>query len=171
MNRFVLQAQKYFPRCLSSHHSTPRKVLPPSWKDSEDDFVISFDIHCRCGSKHLKVLGIPDEELGLYSPIQTRCLACANEELLFDVTKHGHDVELGEGSSYSPREGDLRALECKKCRNTGYSVIPWFTYQFEEDDLSDVPSEDVANYFDVFGLDLICSKCKAVQYIGSYECA
>src|ERR1043166_2188618 len=131
--------------------------------------ALIFNVHAA--SKHLEVVGIPDDELGLYSPIHTRCMACAIDQVLFDVAKHGHDVELGAGASYSARDGEIGALGCKKCGNTAHSVIPWFTYQFEDGDLSDIANEDVSNYFDVFGIDLICGKCKTVNYVGSYECA
>jgi len=170
VNRFVIHGQKHHPRCLGRHHALARKTPPPSWSDS-DDFVASFDIRCSCGNAELEVVGIPDDELGLYSPITTRCPSCRNEELLFDVTKHGHDVEIGAGSSYAARDGETHALGCKSCGNTTHSVLPWFTYQFESDDLADVPSTEVANYFDVFGIDLVCRKCGTVNHVGSYECA
>lgn len=171
MNRFVLSAQKHFPRCLDKHAVATSVEMPPSWTDSNADFVASFDLSCRCGIEHLQVIGIPDEELGLFSPIRTHCTACGRDELLFDVSKHGHDVELGESSSYVSREGEMRELKCSSCENTHFSVIPWFTYQFEPDDLADIPSTKISNYFDGFGIDLICSKCKTINYVGQYECA
>jgi hypothetical protein len=145
--------------------------MPPSWVDSQPDFVASFDLSCRCGNKEMKVTGIPHEDLGLYSPIRTHCSRCGSDELLFDVAKHGHDVEIGAGSSYEAIDGEIRPLDCSKCGNATFSVMPWFTYQFEPGDLADVASTEIANYFDGFGIDLTCCKCKAVNFIGQYELA
>jgi hypothetical protein len=171
VNRLVLIAQKHFPRCLERYVTTAHLELPPSWNASDVDFVASFDLGCYCGNKKLHVIGIPDEELGLYSPIRTQCSACGNEELLFDLTKHGYDAEFGHITGYQTIEGEMRPLECSSCGDTSFSVQPWFTYQFEPDDLSDVASINLSNYFDGFGIDLICDKCKTVNYIGQFECS
>ena len=171
MNRFVSLAQEHLPRCLDKHAATPRVEMPPSWMKSDPNFVASFDLSCRCGNKTLQVTGIPDEELGLYSPIGTRCTVCGSRELLFDVLKHGHDVELGASSGYGAIDGEIRPLPCSSCGNAEFSVLPWFTYQFEPRDLADIARTEISNYFDGFGIDLICVRCKTVNYVGQYECA
>jgi len=171
MNRFVLLAQKINPRCLDRYVATPRSAMPPTWANDDVSFVASFDISCRCGNATLQVTGIPDEELGLYSPIGTHCTVCGSRELLFDVLKHGHDVELGELSGYEASNGEVQPLSCSSCANTEFTMLPWFTYQFEPNDLADIAETTISNYFDGFGIDMICAKCKAVNYVGQYECA
>ena len=51
-------------------------------------------------------------------------------------------------------------------------MYPWCTYQFDSlDEFSDIPANEVPNYFDVFGIAMFCANCKNEAEIGPYECA
>ena len=171
VSEFVALAKRHPPRCLASYSVIPDPSQVYSWSGGDSDFAVSFAVRCKCGSSTLILVGIPDDEMGLYGPITTRCPACSAESLLFDVDQFGYDSEFGHGTGYKPPVGGLEQFVCNTCKHHQFETHPWFTYQFESlDEFDDLAPLLIPNYFDTFGIDLRCNSCAKWCSIASYEC-
>ena len=170
-NAFVDLAAKHHPRFLEAFAAKYAGRPPSFWADAEPH-VCGFELACRCGNFSLSASGVIDQEIGIFGPIHVSCNDCGSRHLLFDVAAHGYDGEYGHGTGYPEVEGDADTYRCVGCGADWFRMNPWCTYQFESlDEFSDIPTNQISNYFDVFGVAMLCLNCGEESEIGPYECA
>lgn len=131
-----------------------------------------FRVACRCGSKCWRVHGYPHPEADFVCPITLECVGCGEFQLLFDIDKHGYDAEFEHECGSIRGSGEPTAYRCESCAGSRFRVLPTFSYQIEPiDDLGEEVIARTEDFFDGFGLDVVCERCEVQQCVTGYECA
>ena len=166
----VRRAWQQPPGCIAAFAIEPLE-RPVGVGEVHDELAV-FRLACRCGSRHWRVLGYPHPEAEFACPYFLECVACGVSELLFDVGKHGYDAQIDE-QCYSIRgSGAPSAIRCESCAGSRFQALPSFSYQIEPiEDLGKEAVASIEDYFDCFGLHVICERCEHQQCAGDYECA
>lgn len=168
------------PRCIAAFTAQVGDFDDWEFDGHESDQINTvFQLSCTCGSdKHMVFVHPwkdPDDagEVLVLSPISLVCVACQKKTVLIDTDVHGHDSELGIGSTTMRGEDLEESIECGECDlNKEYQVFVRFEYP------DDLFSEDFREYegrqqdlFTWFSLIAKCSKCSAMLPVADFECA
>ena len=128
-----------------------------------------FSLACACGARDFVARSIFRPHYYLanrvsYGPVSLKCTACGAENVCFDPTKHGYDVEIDHFPPTGPYEGTVEDFACPSCGANAFRAITRFEY-------SSTHPEDDPNMFLYFTLIGECARCGEKVTITSEECA
>jgi hypothetical protein len=127
-----------------------------------------------CGGEEGVILGYPLGALKpdfegcelMVSPLSFRCASCGRTTQLLDTAEHGEASEFAKAEAWEfgcaayRGEGDAVPAACPACGVCRVIAVVYLSfhddrvYDFEEN-----PEFPLADYFDAFWLDCLCSVC------------
>ena len=156
------------PRCIAPFVTSPAPdpgVELDTLTDGENRF---FSLACACGASGFRARSVFIPHYYLrnrvsYGPVSLVCGTCAKENVCFDPTKHGFDVELDHFPPTGPYEGPIEEFTCPPCNASAFRMIARFEYSPR---VLDDP-----NLFIRFTLIGECVSCTTRTTISTEECA
>lgn len=140
------------------------------WVSTRDEAEV-WTLGCPCGDDRATVVGVRDGDV-FTDPIFYDCTGCRSRALIFDAALHGYNAAISTRKRKPTQAPNATfALRCPACKTTVWRPAVLVTYQGDNDAELVVPSQRLADRFDVLLVGGACVCCGVLALPEGAECA